>query len=227
MGRRRLPAGQKTARLAGQGEPDRRAATAGLDHQGVAELRAAAVMAASISPGSLDTRGDRAPGRRGDPLGDQQALGRHLVEAERGGQQVTAGVGEAEQLADALDGPVLAEAAVDGDEDAVVAARLERRPELGVDLQGGAPVPARAQRGGDLGRGEARDLDLGAGPAADHGDAQAHVGPLLTPLMRWPRAAARRGRRSPAPGERRTARRRFAGSGRRAPARRRRWRRRR
>ena len=38
-------------------------------------------------------------------------------------------------------------------------------------------------------RGEARDLGLGAGPAADHGDAQAHVSSVRLPGTGSPRTA--------------------------------------
>ena len=273
VGRGDLPGGHQSLRVAHQRQPDRRPSMPGLHHERVAELGSRARHGRPDLGGRDVSRGERSPWWRGDPPGGEEALGGDLVEAERGGEQAAAGVRQAEQLAHPLDGAVLAEAAVDSDEDAVEAARLERGPELGIDLQGRALMSPRPQRSRDLGPGAARDVDLGTPTAADHGDAEAHrnaavgppgrivsggtgvgqlccprlvlgaiaaracasppattrpIGPSLTtptrasPIIRPSSEPARRARRSPVPGERRNAPRRFAGSGRRAPARRRR-----
>ena len=102
-------------------------------------------------------------------MGAEEVLHRDLVHADRGGEHARAGVGDARQLQQALDRPVLALRAVQENQDDVEAlAQARRQPlgglhahERGAGVGGGRPLEQLVLGGGvraALGQGLARRL---------------------------------------------------------------------
>ncbi|GAO24974.1 1-phosphofructokinase [Alicycliphilus sp. B1] len=105
----------------------------------------------------------------GRPFEAPDALGHDLVHGDAGRHDAGAGIGDAQQLQRALHRAVLAVAAMQGDEAALVAVGLEFRQvgvrgieRMGIDA-------ARAQRLQHAAAGHERDLALGRIAAHEHG----------------------------------------------------------
>ena len=121
-------------------------------------------------------------GAEGDPVGGRDAglahpvLGLDLVHAEHAGGDARTGVGDAEQLEQRLDGPVLAAGAVEGDEGDLGPLPLEPGDELLVGVDRDDVVAELGERVLDPRARLQRDLALERAAALE--DRDLHLGRL-------------------------------------------------
>src|SRR5205807_7841943 len=95
-------------------------------------------------------------------------------DGERARQDARAGVRQTEQLQHALDGPILPEPSVEGDEDAVEAAAAKALPRCPVHLDRLGEMAVLAERPDDLGPRAQRYLPLSGAAAAENSDLHPH-----------------------------------------------------